>query len=509
MRLVLNTVVGLLLAAATLYVGAYLALASTPGRALLAGIVEDTLGRGNLRASVGSAHWGPAPGALWAARIRVELPIASIDVALWSGARGCPDFAPERVEVLVDKATIRLPEPGEGPPPGSDLAKGGDGGGRKNRLSIPDVRVAVKELDFTGAGLVAHARDVDLRAVVGDAMSFDVTTGPCHFGWANGRRVTGFDRCRVERANVRGKEVDLGALVLERDGDMVARIVGHATLDAKKPLLHAEADLDLASWDAAALAGDQLPEGLVAEGVVVDIDGDLVRGHVGALTAARYHNGPFDAELVAVEIPAFTGAPGLILPQVTVTLSGLAAAHAAAFDWSVEGVSAPWMVFDLEKKLEGSLIGVRIDRWTTPSGAIDDVASDADLAIGLSGGSVSGLVTTPDGVLDASGHLKKSPITKRATFTAEAAFADLRGPLAALVLHDVSEAQKKALGEPLSGSLSLAVDVTHEERFDPYELELEWDTTELRGKTGLSWDGSDWVEPEQATPDEPDAPEPK
>lgn len=506
-RGLMKVVAGLALAAVTLYVGGYLALASTPGRAWLASMVADALGPTRVRATIGVAQWGPAPGSLWAADARVELPIAVAEGARLAVRVGLPDLELEAVEVAIDDVAIRLPEAGA--PIAAAGATGTGGGGRKNRPTIPDVRVAVRHLELTGPGVQADVRDVDVRGSVGEALELTIGSGPCHVAWMNGRRVSGFDACRVARARLVGSEVEIGGLVLARGSTQVADVRGRATL-GKAPEVHLEADLDLASWDAAALAGDQLPEGLVAQGVRLDVVGDLYRGSVAALTAPRYHNGPFDAELVAVAIPTFTGAPGLVLPQVAVTLTGLVAAHAQAFDWSVDGVSAPYLSFDLEKKLVGALPGVRIARWTAPSGVIEDLAIDADMAIGLSGGSVTGLVTTPFGTIEATGHLKKSPITKRATFVSEGAFADLGGPLAALVLHDLDDTQRRALGEPIGGSYALAVDVTHEERYDPYELELSWDETELRGKVALSWDGSSWSEPASQTTGEPhDAPTPE
>lgn len=511
-RVVLKVLAGLVLGLATLYVGTYLALATTPGRALLAGVVEDQLQRANLRATPEAVHWGPAPGELWVANVAIELPLANVDVQLIEARVSVPDLEPQALSAIVGKVTIRLPEPGEEAVVAANNAgpngSAGANAKRQNRLTIPDVRVFVAELDFSGPTVAAHARDLDLRGAIAlgepDEVTLELATGACHVSWMAGRRVSGFDHCRLEgvRAKPRGKTLDLGALVLERDGHDVARVAAHADMTTKTPKIDVHADLDLAAWDATVLAGDQLPLGIVVQGVTLELQGDLVRGSIGAMQAPRYHNGPFDAELVALEIPELTGAPGLILPQVQATVTGLVAAHAAAFDWSAENVAAPLLDFDLEKKLIGQLPGVRIARWSSPGGVVDDLEADADLAIGLSGGSISGLVTTPDGVLDAAARLKVSPITKRSSFTCEATFADVRNALAKLVTHDASDAEKTALGEPLAGSLTVAVDVNREDRFSPYVLELEWDATELRGKTGLSWDGSSWVPAETQTPDD-------
>ncbi len=305
-----------------------------------------------------------------------------------------------------------------------------------------------------------------------------------------------------------------------RDGHEVVHIEASATLAGKggpspastDTRATATADLDLGPWDATVLAGDQLPLGLVAQGLVVNLEGDRLTGSVGAIHAPLVVNGPFTAELVSLEVPHFVGEPGLFgaIPRVTLTVRGLVAAHAAALDWAVDGVAAPAMTLDLEKKLIGELTGVTIDRWSFPGGATGPVATNVDLAIGLSGGNVQGLVTTPDGIFNAQGRLKKSPITKRSSFVASAAFDGLRGPLLDLLMHDFGDTERALLvGEsatlpPMLGSFELAVELDRASRFSPWELELEWDATELIGETRIVWDGDAWVEEAAAAPEDDD-----
>jgi hypothetical protein len=408
-------------------------------------------------------------------------------------------LAPETVDVWVGKARVALPAAPAEPP----VVAGGDTSARtKNVLRLPDVRLHVDEIDVELPGVMLHARDVVVRGDLGDAQGGSLVTGACHAAWQGGRRVSGWDRCELT-GRLAGRALTIDRLRLSRGGALVVVVQGQATLPAKDApasgTLYAE--LDLAPWEAAALAGEALPLGLVAQGVEVRLAGDAVSGSIAALHAPLVTNGPFHAEHVAFEVPRFDGEPGLLVPKVALTASGLVAARAEALDWAIDGIAVPHLAFELQKKLIGQMPGVHFDRWTHPGGVTGPVAADVDLAIGISGGTVSGLVTTPDAVLLASGRLKRSPITNRSSFVATADFDDLRGPLAALVLHDLVDAERDLLAggagapmPPLDGRLELAVELERESRSDPWELTLEWDATELVAATRLVWDGSAWSE---------------
>jgi len=500
LRIVVGVVVGLVLATTTLYLGAYFALASTPGRTALKAAVMAELERAGVRASVADVRWGPAPGALWATGIALDLPLATVSDGLLEATIALPELTPSRVALHVHKVAVRLPEAGEPP---VVAAPSGAPRPSKKRVVIPDVRVAVDELDLTGPGFAANVRDLALTLVVDDTITATLATGPCHVAWQHGRRVLGFDHCDVAgRFAQSDKRVSLDDVRLTRGDTTVVR--AHGTWLGG--VAHAAADLDLAAWEAAALAGDALPGGLVVQGLELDLEASVLSGSIAALHAPRYVLAPFEGELVELTIDHFRGEPGLLIPQVDVSASNLDAARASGFDWVVDNVHAPSLSFALAKKLEGTMPAFRADRWTTPAGSVGPIEADVEVAIGLSGGSVTGQLAMPEGTLDARGQLKTSPLTKRSTFTATAAFEGLRGPLATLVRHDGDAALKDALGEPLAGSLQVAIEAQRESRHDAFELELEWDTTELSGKVKRSWDGSDWVEPSPAVPDE--APEP-
>ncbi|MCC6621268.1 MAG: hypothetical protein IT385_08435 [Deltaproteobacteria bacterium] len=503
------------LALMTLYVGAYFALASTPGRELLRGVVGDALRRTDPAVTVAEARWGPAPGALWASGITLATPVGRAEVSLVRARVAVPSMAPEAVEVWIDKLAVTLPPPEATPP--VVAAATPSGARRANAVVVPDVRVFVDEVDLVTPGEAFHALRVEARGAIGAAHAIEIRTGTCHASWMRGRRVSGWDRCELH-ARTDGKRAfeDL-RVVLARGDQTVLDARGRAILPGNKDedlIVDVVADLDLGPWDATVLAGDQLPDGLVAQGVEVHVADGLVRGSVAALHAPRVVNGPMSAELVSLEVPRYEGEPGLIVPRVALVVSGLVGARVDAIDWSVEGVSAPWLDLALEKKLVGQLPGVTIDRWSFPGGATGPLASDVDVAIGISGGSVGGLVTTPDGVFLANGRLKKSPITKRSSFVATASFEGLRGPLVDLVTHDLGAAERALLGaadarpEPLAGGFELAVELDRASRWDPWVVELEWDASELVGRTRLVWDGSSWVEEAAAPEPEGDEGEP-
>jgi hypothetical protein len=271
----------------------------------------------------------------------------------------------------------------------------------------------------------------------------------------------------------------------------------------------------LGPHEAAALAQAAFPAGFDFDGLELAFEGAELRGRLGQVVASRWTSGPFSADHVSFAVDHFSAAPGLLVPSLELHAVGLYAARLEALDWRLESLWIPFAAGDLGKKLVIDATGWAA-AWVTPDGDVGPVDLVATSELKLTGGLIAAQVDSRHGLIEALGTLKSSPLTKRTSFSADIAFLDAGGPLAAALGHDLEQPQRAAFGERLSGRATLEVDVDREHRFAPWVTEVTWvdgrldapgATAPSGGGGALAWDGYAWAppsEPESARPDAED-----
>lgn len=501
-RMLAWTVGGLLLLGLTLWTLAYFALGATPVRAALVealGLPEGV--------SVGAVRWGPAPDrvALGDVRVRAGGQEVMGVSTVWADVELAPlldgDMVVEAVEVEIDRIDAVRGEDGQIPlvaalTPKKPAAGAGGPKKEKARLEVKRIAVAVGAIwvDVGEAQVDVRALRMEGALDAAGGLRFEARTGPCHASWNKGRRVIGFRECRVA-SSVDGSRLTVGSVSLAQEEVVLE---AHGEVDLTTQVGHWSAFGDLGPAEAAAFLGAGFPGGLAFDGLELMTEGGKMKGALGQVMAPRWASGPVTADHVAIGAVEFAAEPGLLVPELDVVVAGIAAARMEGLGWTVEGLWLGRAEGDLDKKLHAAAVGAAAD-WILPSGHVGPVELSATAELKLTGGTMTVAVTPRDGVVEALGTLKSSPLTKRTSFVANLGFAGVTGPLAEALAHDVSVEQRAALGEPLAGTGEVDVDVSREDKLAPWVATLEWALGRLEGKTVLSWDGYAWGAP---SPDE-------
>jgi len=518
------TLAGLALLLLTLWAGVYFWLGSGPGQAQWLAVAPLPAG-----VSVGAVRWGPlwdevavgdvlvhAPGG----RELVRVSSAALDVGL--GALLGGELVVDALEVEVAHVDASADEDGTidlvaalTPPRAPSVAGVPTAAAKPAKTPVVKaLRVHVGEVWLDLAGLQAHLRDMaiagDLPAEGGGPPRIAVTTGACHAMWNKGRRSLGFDECRLA-ASVEGQRIDVSAFELRQHEEVIS-MTGTVAMAGEKAASHWRGWGRLGAFEANAVAPGSFPGGVDFEGLDLDFQGGHVVGSLGQVVAPRWVAGPFSADHVAFEVTRFTAEPGLLVPEMELTVAGLAAARFEGLGWSLEGVWLPRATGDLDRKLIAETAGWS-SAWTLPGGSVGPVDLRIIAQMKLTGGQLEAEIETAHGVVHALGTLKSSPLTRRTDFVANVDFVDVQGPLADALLHDLADEQRKQLGERPRGSLEFEVAVDREDRFSPWVTELEWALGRLDGRgcdtlTGpcvaFEWDGYGWGTPTVAAPAPPE-----
>jgi hypothetical protein len=507
-RILWWSVAGLALLLLTLWTVAYFALGATPVREGLVaalGLPEAV--------SVGALRWGPAPDTVAMGDVRVRrgdqvvLRVATAWADVELGALISGELVVDRVEAVIDGVEVVQDADGAFPlvaaltPKAKPPAVAGAAKKDKARLEVKALVVDVGAVWIDVADAQAEVRGLRIEGALDrdGGARFEARTGPCHASWNKGRRVIGFRECRVA-SRVDGQRLTVESLSLAQEEIVLE---ADAELDLKSLVGQWRAYGDLGPAEAAAIAGPSFPAGFAFDGLALTTDGGTAKGTLGQLMAAHWTSGPLSADHLALGSIAFTAEPGLLVPELAVTVDGIAAARLEGLGWGFEGVWLPRAEGDLEKKLVAATSGSAAD-WTMPSGHVGPIALSASAELKLTGGVIDVVVLPPEGIVRALGTLKSSPLTKRTSFVANLAFAGVTGPLAEALAHDVDVEQRAALGEPLAGTAEVDVEVDREDRFAPWVATLEWALGRLDGKIALSWDGYGWGAP---TPEDAQAPD--
>lgn len=518
------TLVGAALLLMTLWSGAYFWLGSSAGRAQLTGLAAMPAG-----VSIGAVRWGPAWDEVVVGDIRVSdkgrelvrIDSASLDIGLGDVIGG--DLVVDALEVDVAHLAATADEDGKvdlvaalSPPKEPSVASGpSTAKARPPVIIVKALRILVGEVWLDLGDLQAHVRNVGITGVIHPdgraAAQMAVATGPCHGMWNKGRRSLGFDECRIA-TSVEGQRFEVTGLELRQAGADVIAMTGVVDMTGDKPQSHWQGWGSLGAFEANAVAPGSFPGGLDFDGLDLDVVGGHVKGTLGQVVAEQWAAGPFSADHVSFGVEHFTAEPGLLVPSMELTLAGLSAARLEGLGWGLEGVWFPRATGDLDKKLIAEMVGWS-SAWTLPTGAVGPVALRLSAALKLTGGPLEADVESPLGVVHAVGNLKSSPLTKRTDFVANLEFADVQGPLADALLHDLADDQRKALGDRPRGSLELEVEVDRDDKFSPWVTTLEWALGRLDGKgcdavvgpcVAFEWDGYGWGAPAMnaATPPE-------
>jgi len=506
------TLVGAALLLMTLWSGAYFWLGSSAGQAQLTRMASMPAGL-----SVGAVRWGPtwdevAVGDVHvAARGRELLRVDSARVDLGLGDLLAGDIVIDSLEVAVAHVEATADEDGTIDlvaaliPPKQPSVAGQPSVAKApaKPIIVKALRIDVGEVWVDVGGAQVHVRDVAITGAIHPdgkaAAQMAVATGPCHALWNKGRRYLGFDACRVV-TNAEGLHFEVTALELAQHEQQVLALTGVVDLAGDKPHSHWRGWGSLGAFEANALAPGSFPGGIDFDGLDIDIKGGHVLGSLGQVVAPMWAAGPFSADHVAFGVDHFSAEPGLLVPSLQLTVAGLSAARLEGLGWGLEGVWFPRASADLDRKLVAEMAGWS-SAWTLPNGLVGPVDLRLSTTLKLTGGPLEADVETAYGTVHAVGNLKSSPLTKRTNFVANLAFSEVQGPLAEALLHDLSDDQKKALGERPRGELELEVEVDREDRFSPWVTTLEWALGRLDGRgcdrvmgpcVAFEWDGYGW-----------------
>ena len=497
-------VAGLVLTLATAWTSAYFALGSSPGRAWLGELAADALPQS---VSVGLVKWGPWPGEVAAGELVVRAPAGRELLAMRSASAAVALGALVDGEVVVDRLEIELTRieaaaQEEGRidlaeallPPKVATATGAGSARAKKRPEVKALTVMVHELWLDLGGEQVHVRDLGITGALhaNGAGAFEVRSGPCHAAWNKLRRALGFSECRLTMS-VEGQRAVVEALSLRRDDGEVLAMNGWMDMSGE-PRGSWIATGTLGPEDAGALMPGMFPAGLAFDGLALELGGDQLSGRLGQVHAARWVSGPLSADHASFGVPDFTAEPGRLVPEMTLVIEGLSAARLEGLDWRLEGLWIPVAVAKLDRKLVVDANGWG-SQWILPTGVVGPIDIEITTLLKLTGGQLIAQVQSELGTVEALGTLKSSPLTKHTDFIANVAFAHARGPLAAAFMHELDDAQRTALGEPIAGAVELDVEVDRKDRLGPFTTTLEWALGRLDGKVSLEWDGYGWGAP--------------
>lgn len=507
---------GLALTLLTAWVGAYFWLGSGPGRAFLGELASGSLPDA---VSLGLVKWGPWPGELAAGELvvrdaagRALLTMGSASAEVGLGALVDGQVVIDRLEVDIARIEARRDAEGRvdlaaalAPPKVATAAAGAAPRARKPPV-IEAMRVRVGELWIDLGTEQVHVRDLGIGGALhaDGSLAVAVGSGSCHAAWNKLRRSVGFSECRLA-ADVVGRRAEVTALELTQGGDIVLALQGWMDVGAT-PRGRWTGHGALGADEAGALVPGMFPLGVGFDGLALELAGSELTGSIGQLFADRWVSGPLWAEHVSLAVPALSAEPGLLVPEMTLAVEHLAMARLEGLDWRLEGVWIPRATGALDRKLLVDAAGWS-SAWTMPSGEVGPVDLLISTEMKLTGGRLVAQVRSALGLVEAIGTLKTSPLTKKTDFVAQIAFAEARGPLAAAFMHELDDAQREALGEPIAGAVEIDVEVDRKERLGPWHTELEWALGRLEGKTTLEWDGYGWGAPAEAAPVEAPAPD--
>lgn len=497
---------GLALAATTLWTGAYFWLGSSPGRAQLLSLAKLPHG-----VTVGAVRWGPAPDEIALGDLSVRDPhgrtvarIASASADLGLGALLGGEVVVDALEVEVshveavadDEGRVDLIAALTPPPPAAPTVAGGPAAEPRPKPRISSAVIYVGAVWIDLAGLQADVRDLRLRgSLAGSAGTgeLEIVGRGCEATWNKARRRVGFDECRVS-LSVDGPEVVVSALELKHHEEVLS-LEGSISF-GDQPSSRWRGWGRLGPREADALLPGPFPAGFDFAGLELVIDSEQIVGRLGVLMAPRWSSGPFSADHVALSIAHADAKPKRLIPELEMSLDGLAAARLEGLGWSFEGLWAPYLVGDLQRRLDAAASGWAAS-WTLPTGEVGPVDIRLMTGLKLTGGRIDAQVETAQGTVAAVGTLKSSPLTKRTSFVAELGFQDVSGALGKALLHDLSSEQLAALGEMPFGSAELDVEVDREDREAPWETTLEWalghlESSREEARATLEWDGYAW-----------------
>lgn len=510
-------VAGLALTLLTAWAGAYFALGSSPGRAWLGELAAEALPRS---VNVGLVKWGPSPGEVAIGELVVRAPAGRELLAMRSASAAVSLGALLDGEVVVDRLEVELTrvEAAAGEEGRIDLAEAlrppkvatAVGAGPPKATKQPEIKalnVVVHELWLDLGGEQVHVRDLGLAGALhaNGAGAFEVRSGPCHAAWNKLRRVVGFTGCRLTMS-VEGQRAVVEALSLGREDGEVLAMRGWMDMSGE-PRGSWTATGTLGPDDTGALMPAMFPAGLAFDGLALELVGSRLSGRLGQVFAERWVSGPLSADHASFGVPSFTAEPGLLVPEMTLVVEGLSAARLEGLDWRLEGLWIPGATGKLDRKLVVDANGWG-SQWTLPTGEVGPVDIEVTALLKLTGGQLIAQVQSELGVVEALGTLKSSPLTKHTDFIANVAFTGARGPLAAAFMHELDDAQRTALGEPIAGAVELDVEVDRKDRLGPFTTTLEWALGRLDGKVSLEWDGYGWGAPPPPDPEaDPDADE--
>jgi hypothetical protein len=541
----------LVLALATVFFGTYFWLASSPGRAQLAGLVRAAAPA----VEVDLVAWGPDPGTvvLGPGRVRdgsgrelAALNGGSVQVAPLSVLSG--DLTVLRLELELGRVAMHQGADGRvdlasalAPPRPVAVASGAPSKPREPiRIDAFRARIAELALDLQPApsGIVLRDLEVEGRLTLGApealAVALDVRVGAFDAAWNKGRKVVGCDRIAA-RLRLGGDTLEVEHLDFFRtDARGVESAIVSVRGDIKGlgraapaiPTATFAVTLSLSPFDTHLFTGGALPFGMDLDGVALVVGPDVERGvrvagSIGQAMAGRWTSGPFAMDELTLAGARFVATPGLLVPELEVAIDGISAARLSGVDWRLEGIDLTPLGATLEKRLD-AFAHARVATWTLPTGVVGPAELALSTTLKLTGGTLDALARTSYGDIDARGLLRSSPFTKKTDFSATFALRNLTGPLRQAFIHDLDDAARaRLLGDDgaaaLSGEAELDLELEREapdpeaaDRADVWVATLEWLTGRLVGKTALAWDGYAWsdapVEPPTPVRDAPEEP---
>ncbi len=504
------TIAGLALFVLTVWSVAYFGLASSDGRALL--LESARLPEG---VSVGVVRWGPVWDEVVVGDVRVvdggarelvHVRSATIDLGLGAFMGG--DIVVDRLEVDVAQAQVRERDGAVdlvaivAPPKAPTTASGTPKPPAKQPV-IDRFIVNIGEVFVDGGGAYTHLRDVVIAGrIIGDDSSAEVDIGTVHAAWDKWRRHVAFADVNL-RAHIEENGVHVGlALGPPEDPSMAIEGRMKGTGDDATSQWRGWGRVD--GRTANALVGG-FPLGFDFDGLEVVTAGKRLTGSIGSMVVPYWESGPFSGDHIALGISRFAIEPALLVPKAELDITGLSAAHLSGLDWTFAGLWLPTVEADLDKKLLVTMAGASAS-WKVPQGEVGAVDLLVAAELKLSGGPIEVQLRTPQGLVEATGTLKSSVLTKRTDFIVDMRFANVRGPLAQGLLHDLEDEQRVALGEGPSGSAEFEIEVDREDRFSPWQTELEWALGRLDSAlcgrimpcVSFEWDGYGWGAPATA-----------